>query len=391
VSPAGRPIIYLSHNGAASALARSQVIPYLEGLSDRGFNIELFTFERDGIPVWRPEHGLAWHPIRSRPGSSILDKVLDIASGILAVLYATVVKRVAFIHARSYVAAAVALVVGAITRRPYVFDMRGFLPEEFREVGYWSARDIRYRALRFAEPLLLSGAAEIVVLTNLAAARLRSDRQYTAARERSITVIPCAVDLRRFAPNAAVRDHVLVYAGSLGSFYEFDAMLRVLKAARALRPGSRMLILNQRDHALVAAAAERVGVARDALTVIGVRPDEMPEQLARACVGIALVRQSPSKAASSAVKVAEYLACGLPVIVNAGLGDVSDQVRATRAGHVVDDYSDFSIERAGAAVIELAETPAYRERARALAEAEYDLLDATERYAAIYRRLAPAR
>jgi glycosyltransferase involved in cell wall biosynthesis len=381
-------VIYISHNGAGSALVRSQVLPYLEGLADRGFDIDLFTFERDGIPTWRPAEGVHWHPLRSRSGPSIVDKGLDIAVGTFSVLRSTLARRTAFLHARSYVAAAVAVVVGAVARRPYVFDMRGFLAEEFLEAGYWSRGDVRYRTLRLVEPVLLRRAAEIVVLTQLAAERLRHDPDYAAARNASITVIPCAVDLRRFAVTPATKEWLLVYSGSLGSFYELDAMLRVFQAALAIRPSSRMLILNQRDHDLIRSTAERLGVPTDALTILSARPDEMPGHLARVCVGIALIKQAPSKAASSAIKVAEYLACGLPVVVNFGLGDVAQQVVESAAGHVMRDYSPAAIEEAGRAVVALADSPDARDRARGLAVSEYDLVAATEKYAAIYRRLA---
>src|SRR5207249_4350586 len=97
------------------------------------------------------------------------------------------------IHARSYVPAAIALVAGILTRRPYVFDMRGWLGEEFVDAGYWTLDDVRFKAWRFAERLLLRRAAHIVVLTNAAAARLRSDPLYVPwARGKPVTVIPCA-------------------------------------------------------------------------------------------------------------------------------------------------------------------------------------------------------
>ena len=90
---------------------------------------------------------------------------------------------------------------------------------------------------------------------------------------------------------------------------------------------------------------------------------------------------------SSAIKVAEYLACGLPVLVNAGLGDVASAVRELDAGHVLADYSDGELRTAAARVLELATSESASRNARRLAERDYDLEKATDAYAAIYRRL----
>ena len=38
--------LYLSYDGALDPLGRSQVVPYLEGLSGRGWRFDLVTFEK---------------------------------------------------------------------------------------------------------------------------------------------------------------------------------------------------------------------------------------------------------------------------------------------------------------------------------------------------------
>src|SRR5262249_12031951 len=130
------------------------------------------------------------------------------------------------VHARSYVPAAIAWLATRLTRRPFIFDMRGFLGEEYVEGGHWSRLSLRYRVLRFVEQLLLRSAAEIVVLTEVAARRLRAESRYAAAvRSTTITVIPCAVDLERFQPRVRSSVPTLIYAGSIGMTYALDEML----------------------------------------------------------------------------------------------------------------------------------------------------------------------
>ena len=66
--------IYVSYDGALDPLGRSQVVPYLEGLSARGWSFDLVTFEKD--ERWRDEKSrremeerlaaaqIAWSPLR---------------------------------------------------------------------------------------------------------------------------------------------------------------------------------------------------------------------------------------------------------------------------------------------------------------------------------------
>jgi glycosyltransferase involved in cell wall biosynthesis len=384
-------IVYLTHNDVGSPLVRSQVLPYLRGLVAFDVQSELVTFERGLFPYPEDEFRRPlWHGLRARRGSHVLAKLLDVVAGLALVLWLTLRRRAAILHARSYLPAAIACVAGFLLRRPFVFDMRGFLGDEYVEGGHWQARDLRYKMLRLAERALLRAASEIVVLTSVAADRLRRQPPYAALVARTpITVVPCTVDLSRFRPLGA-RDSVptVVYAGSLGMWYLLDEMLKVYVQARARVPALRFLILNRTEHAAIAQAVSRCDAPGGQVDVRAADFQDMPGLLGRAYVGIALLRQSESKLASSPIKVAEYLACGLPVIVNRGLGDSDELVRRYRAGHVVEDYAPEEIERAAQALVDLLDDSEARSNARRLAEAEYDVSIGVARYAAIYSRLA---
>ena len=374
-------VVYVTHNGAGTALVRSQVLPYLEGLAKEGVEVALITFEREAATA-RPL-AAGWHPVRSSRGGSLIAKLRDIAAGTL--LASRLVRGASLLHARSYLPAAIAWTVSRWSRRPYLFDMRGFLPEEYVEGGHWREGELRHRVLRWAERWLLRDSAAIVVLTRRAAQRLRDEPRYSAAVRRTpVFVIPCAVDLDRFVPGAD-RDGppVLVYAGSLGMWYELDAMLRVFGSARALRPDLRFLILNQGQHEVARAAALRHGLDAG-VDVRGAPFDDMPRHLAASHVGISLLRRSSSKLGSSPIKVAEYLACGLPVVLNADQGDSDELVSRYSAGHVMRDYGPDEISRAAEAVVRLAGDTEARRNARVLAEREYSVPAAVLGYLSAY-------
>lgn len=188
-----------------------------------------------------------------------------------------------------------------------------------------------------------------------------------------VHVIPCAVDLERFATTERRNAlPTLVYGGSVGMWYALDAMLDVFAAARVTAPALRFLILNVGQHELIHA---RVAAF-----------EEMSGLLRGAHVAICLLNQTPSKLGSSPIKVAEYLACGLPVIANAGQDDTDDFLGTYRAGHMMNGYSDEEIARAASALVALLGDREARENARALAEREFS----AERAAADYLRIYEA-
>jgi glycosyltransferase involved in cell wall biosynthesis len=384
-----RRILYVSPNSIGTPLVRSQVLPYLRALMARRVDVRLVTFER-GEPYPYGEFPRArWIGMRARSGSSLPAKILDAVVGVLLVASVALRQRSDVLHARSYLPAAITWLVGAVLRRPYVFDMRGFLGEEYIDAGHWTAQDLRYRALKLAERVLLRDAGTIVVLTHGAAQRLRSEPEYAhSVGATPIAVVPCAVDLDRFHPPAA-RDEAptLVYSGSLGMWYLLDAMLRVYGLAREVAPDLRFLILNRNEHDLVRSAIARAGLADAAIELRAADFVDMPGQLGRAHVAIALLKQVPSKIGSSPIKVAEYLACGLPVVVNAGLGDTDALIASHAAGHIVRTYDGASLRDAALAVVRLAGDAASRARARSLAETEFSVASGAATYEAIYARL----
>ncbi len=381
--------LYVTHNGIGTPLVRSQVLPYLRLLADRGHVIDLVTFER-GDPYPEGEFPRErWHPLQPRAGGSLLAKLLDIARGAWSVGSLARVTRADALHARSYVPAAICLIAGRVLGLPYIFDMRGFLGEEYLDAGLWTTADVRYRALRLAERHLLRRAASIVVLTHAAKRRLRTDPRYASdVASKDIAVIPCAVDLERFRPPSRREPMpTLVYSGSLGMWYLLDEMLRVYGYAQRATAELRFLFLNKSEHQLIRAAWSQLGLPEDRVEIRAADFADMPAQLGRAHVGIVLLRRVPSKIGSSPIKIGEYLACGLPVVVNEGLGDSDEQVRAAVAGHVVLGFDDESLARAGAAVGALISDEGARVRARKLAETEFDVRMGAAAYDAMYGRI----
>jgi glycosyltransferase involved in cell wall biosynthesis len=158
-------------------------------------------------------------------------------------------------------------------------------------------------------------------------------------------------------------------------------MLDFFLAARQRLDDLRFLILTSNPE-LIAAAAERRGVSEHVVAV-SVSPVDVPAHLSAADFGVSFVAPVTSKAASSPTKIAEYLACGLPVVSNSGVGDVDRQAQG--APWVVVDAFDPAAYGAAASTVEtLLAAPSVRANARLAAERLFSLTSAVTSYNALY-------
>jgi glycosyltransferase involved in cell wall biosynthesis len=129
-------------------------------------------------------------------------------------------------------------------------------------------------------------------------------------------------------------------------------------------------------------------VPADQFSMLSVPARLVPSYLAAADAGLSFIKRCVSKLASSPTKNAEYLACGLPLIINAGIGDSDALVNEWKAGVLLEDFTDAEYSRIGSAIETMVAQPGVRTSARDVAERVFDLETVgVERYAALYERV----
>lgn len=387
-------ILYLCYNDATSALARSQVLPYLFGLAEQGYRFTLLSWQHaaDGAAGRRAAElrqrlrarGIAWRTLRYHKRPSLPATALDIAAGVALGLWLRAHEGYQVVHARSYVPAAVALALHRLTGVPYIFDMRGLMADEYLEHGTWRAGSLAYRATKAMERRLLAEAAAIVVLTENIAAYLRADPSLPA---RPVRVIPCCVELGRFEAVERPRRGPFTLC-SLGSVHRYllAEMLDFTAVAREVIPDLRLLVLNCGEQARIWQELRARGLEASAW-VECLEPAQVPGRLRQASAGIVFAAPTFSMRATCPTRLGEYLAAGLPVVTNAGIGDVERLVRGV--GVLVDSFTPRAYRAAAEQLRALVEGDRCLAAAcRARAEAELSLELGVRRYAELYASLA---
>lgn len=296
-------------------------------------------------------------------------------------------KRVKLIHARSYIPAAVALMIGRFTGVPFIFDMRALWPEELITAGRLRRGSPLHRLIVGIERLCLRNAATIVSLTNAAVAHLKLEY----AKELSgkpVIVIPTCADLDRFTPALVMANGSMVH-GCIGTMlsgwfrtYWVATWLSVVATAD---PGARFVFVTRDNSRRVRAVVDPKNEIGDSLTIGSCSYAQMPGALRAHDLSVMFYAGGAiSELGRSPTRMAEVLGCGLPVVANEGVGDVADIVRKNNVGVIVEGPDKAQMEEAFDALKTLMQDPDAPARCRATAEAVFSLEAGTEAYRDIY-------
>ena len=395
--------LYICPWSLQDPLCRSQSLPYIRELVLKGYEFSLITFESGRYPLSELEvkqhkerlrnDGIRWHPVNWAPGKTISAKLLSI----IAVMFNGVIicarYRPRVIHSRSSLPLFLAVFLKKIYFTKLLYDADSLLSEEYADIEYLAPGSKALKFLEWTEMLGRKNADQIIVLTNV----LKQDYRERFGVETPISVIPCCVDMIRFSDQRSGRkeirtqlgisDHELlyVYVGKSGSWYLTDELFKLFRIALDQKPSSKLLLISPDDAKNFENSAKRAGVLPSDFFVRRVSFEHVGSWMAAADIAFSLIKPVRSKRGSSPVKLAEYLASGLPVIATKGIGDVDELITQNRVGVLVDSFDDASYLSALEEVGKLGDAA---ERCRETAMREFDLKSVGgERYRRVYSSL----
>ncbi len=302
-------------------------------------------------------------------------------------------------HARSHIPASIALALKRVSTLKMIFDLRGLMAEEYVEANHWREGGLPYRLTKIVENRALAAADGVVTLTEKIWPIIRD---WKGLRGRKVVheVIPCCADLEVF--NFSLEDRkrrrkeldlgdrlTLVYSGSIGGWYLTKEMVDFFVQLLTHRVDAHFLWLTPGDPDVIHRIMSDRKIGARSYTIRKIAPSDMPSYLSAADVGIAFYKPGLSRLATSPVKLTEYLACGLPVVLNSGIGDSDEILSDSGVGAIVSRFDDAEYTRAWReieyALVNLSDT---KIRASQLAQKLFDLREVGgERYARLYQRV----
>ncbi len=356
--------LYISYDGMTDPLGQSQVIPYLKGLSEKGYAITLISCEKienlslhkDKIRTLLDASNIIWKPLIYTKSPPVFSTIYDVACIKKLALQLHRENPFRVVHCRSYVAALVGLQLKKKLGIRFIFDMRGFWADERVDGKLWNLNNPVYKTIynffKRKETAFLENADYTISLTHNAKQEILS---WNKIRNNpvKIEVIPCCADLQLFnknniSPNRLAEfkasmsiskdDFILLYLGSIGTWYMLNEMMEFFSVLKEKNPTAKFLFVTKDEHERILKAAEKFGV-KDSVIIRPGNREEIPYLIAVSNYSIFFILPSYSKKASSPTKQGEIMAMGIPIICNTMVGDTDKVVRDYNSGILVDSFS----------------------------------------------------
>lgn len=394
-----KQVLYLTRNGLLEPLGQSQIFPYLRGLS-RDYEITLISFEKPADAADRSvmhrarvqcaELWLRWIPLRFRSRPRPWAPALAILQLALVALWQWRRRsRPQLLHARSYVPAAIALLLHRLTGVPFIFDMRALWPEELITAGHLQRGSNLHDSLLWLERRCLQESSAVVSLTQAAVGYLHNRYPGELSGQR-ISVIPTCADLQRFQPADPAPTTPLVI-GCIGTvisgWFLIDWLRAFFEAIARADPTARFELISRDAPAAILGALQPSPSWADRLQIQSAAPAEMPAIVQRHTASVMFFTGGLSKLGSSPTRMAEVLGCGLPVVANPGVGDVEQVIRQHRVGVLASGSSAAEMDACVAVLLDLLKDPQLSRRCRHTAESLFSLESGTAAYRQLYAQI----
>ena len=389
-------------------LAESQILPYIRGLSRKGVAFTLLTFDkkaylREFHRVRRLQEqlkldGINWVRLIYHKRPYVFSSVYDILRGFFVSVGICLKDKIKVVHSRSYIAGLIGMNLSRMFGIKHIFDMRGLWADEKVDAGLWRKKGILYKTFKYFEKRLLLSADEVVVLT-YKMKWLLENFTYLKSKAIRITVIPTCVDLEKFKQidgKSGLKQKynlkekfIFTYSGSIGTVYMLKELLELFKVSKELIPNSHLLILTHADRQRIIDTSKSCGLNGADLTILRVQHEDIVNWLTLSDVGIAFYKPTYSAIGRSPTKLWEYLACGLVVLVNSGVGDCNQIIKSNRVGIIVEGFSsdDYkkTMHRLKGLLLDL---EGFKCRCQNMLRKDFSLQRGIEGYLSIYKRLS---
>ena len=357
-------VLFVTWDGPQSSYLDGLFLPIFRMLAERGFIFHIVQF------TWGDkQHRLTLKKLCEDQGFSyrevaVLRRPVAVGSLATAVWGARHVRKaihdfgIDIVMPRSTLPALASIL--ALRHLPsvgFLFDADGLPHDERVDFGGWSPNGLAYRllrdleacAIRRADAVLTRSKKAIDILVARGGAGVDFDKFYVVGNGRNEklfrpTLSAERIDVRRSLGIKNTAPLVVFVGSSTEGKYSGREMLEFFRLVRNRREDARLLLLIGSPNEADAIFSEHEYL-RSSCIVQRVPADEVPRYLSACDLGLAFIRPSFSMQAAAAIKLGEYLLCGIPVLTTCGIGD-TDELVTDRVGYVMKTMSLEELETA---------------------------------------------
>jgi glycosyltransferase involved in cell wall biosynthesis len=347
-------ILYISYNGMTESLGQSQVLAYLTRLSDLGYEFDIIAYEKkedlkneDYVKKLISSKNINWIPLEYSNSVPIFSTLKDLYIGWKEIRRLYKKNYYDIVHCRSYIPAILGLKCKQVFGSKFLFDMRGWWPDEKKESGLWDNILFTpvYKYFKKLEREFFAVSDCTISLTYAGKEEI-VNKKYKAAE--NVAIIPTCVDFEIFKSfDTNVRNEirnelnipsgakVLLYSGALGTNYDNEGIIKLYKIYKEKNEDLYFLILAKDSAEYALQECKKYNVSTENVRVVSASFKDVYKYLIAGDVGIILYKKQFSSIGRSPTKLGEYWACGLPMISIKGLGDLDKIIAAYPKGGIL--------------------------------------------------------
>jgi len=194
-------------------------------------------------------------------------------------------------------------------------------------------------------------------------------------------VVPTAVDLSRFSLSLHFPQlKTALFSGTYNDYYDLDLSADFIQEVR------KKIHIDVHWARPIESNKTKIGVGES--KIIPSIQLEMSSLIPNYSFGMSVCRLDSGQSLTAAMptKIAEFLACGRPVVVNKGLGDMDAFIDEFDAGVILDGTPTNLVESVEK-LISLIADPDTPKRCRALTEKYFSMDSGSEKYIDLYSRM----
>lgn len=389
-------ILYLSYTGLLEPLGRSQILSYLSRLS-KEYSITLVTFEKiddlsnklevEALKSECLKFGIVWRPRLYHNRPRLLAKIWDLMLLFFDAVRFSSSEKVKLVHCRGYIPTIATWFSSKFTKKPYIFDMRALWVEEIIEGGRLKRKSNIHLVLKKIEHAILIDASAIVSLTELAIPFLKDS--YSELGRSKFSVIPTCVDLEKFDEFYKVNNGITF--GTMGTVingrFRSDWLFKLFSAQQQKNSDTKFKIVSKDSVDEIESLISKYDLTGSEFSLTSSRPQDIVANISDIDVAVVLFTPGTSTLGTSPTRIGEFLACGIPVIVNSGVGDTASIISEHNVGVVLENNDNDSIETALNSISNLLKDKKLSARCKKTAKSIFSVEIGVSKYRTIYQEL----
>jgi glycosyltransferase involved in cell wall biosynthesis len=354
-------IIIYTFQSLEDPLVKGLILEYLKGINatQTKFIFHLITHEQKEFSLNKQQleehktmlgnYRIKWYPIKYRGGSFILLKkiynflqTLFIATGI-KLKY----KPVAILGFLSIAGAYSYILSGLLNLKLIIYCFEPH-SEYMLDFKIWTRGSLKYKLLKRFERLQVKNSDFIVVPNQFTKSLIEP------LKKENVFVCPISIDTDKMTFNSDSRQkirkklnienrRVIIYTGKFnGIYYSSDTVIEFFKRLHSVDETLFFYVITQNTED-VKQSIEKYKLPINSFHLsFTVNYNELNNHISAADIGFVALPPLPSQKYRTPVKSAIYLSCGLPYIVNAGIGEDDIIASDKKVGIVIENIDEAS-------------------------------------------------